>query len=362
MLIITRRPGEKIVLGDDIVVTVMEISGQTARIGIDAPRSPCRSTARRSGRPSRRRTRPPRRRRRPSSRNVPTPRPDLSSRTTRPPSGKGQQHRMSLRITAQRRGAQRPPAALRRPPTSMSKSMERLSLRLPHQPRRRRRRRPRHLREACARRSAASPRPSRNIQDGVSMVQTAEGTLDEVHSMLQRIRELAVQYKNGTLVDDRPAPRSRPRSTSSRPRSSASAARPSSTASRCWTAPARSPSRSAPTTARPIAVAHDQPAAQRRRHVDSTLSPVGTPTSRDDRRGDRRGLRSRARRSARCRTASSTRSSTSAAYQENLTAAESPHPRRRHGRGDGRRSRSTQVLQQAGTAMLAQANQQPRAS
>src|SRR3954462_1679240 len=39
----------------------------------------------------------------------------------------------------------------------------------------------------------------RNIQDGVSMVQTAEGTLQEVHSMLQRVRELAVQYKNGTL-------------------------------------------------------------------------------------------------------------------------------------------------------------------
>jgi carbon storage regulator len=39
MLIITRRPGEKIVLGDDIVVTVMEISGQTARIGIDAPKA-----------------------------------------------------------------------------------------------------------------------------------------------------------------------------------------------------------------------------------------------------------------------------------------------------------------------------------
>jgi len=39
----------------------------------------------------------------------------------------------------------------------------------------------------------------RNIQDGVSMVQTAEGNLDEVHSMLQRVRELAVQYKNGTL-------------------------------------------------------------------------------------------------------------------------------------------------------------------
>jgi carbon storage regulator len=39
MLIITRRPGEKIVLGDEIVVTVMEISGQTARIGIDAPQA-----------------------------------------------------------------------------------------------------------------------------------------------------------------------------------------------------------------------------------------------------------------------------------------------------------------------------------
>jgi flagellin len=41
----------------------------------------------------------------------------------------------------------------------------------------------------------------KNIQDGVSMVQTAEGNLDEVHSMLQRVRELAVQYKNGTLGD-----------------------------------------------------------------------------------------------------------------------------------------------------------------
>ncbi len=39
----------------------------------------------------------------------------------------------------------------------------------------------------------------RNIQDAVSMVQTAEGNLDEVHSMLQRVRELAVQYKNGSL-------------------------------------------------------------------------------------------------------------------------------------------------------------------
>jgi flagellin len=39
----------------------------------------------------------------------------------------------------------------------------------------------------------------RNAQDGVSLVQTAEGSLNEVHSMLQRVRELAVQYSNGTL-------------------------------------------------------------------------------------------------------------------------------------------------------------------
>jgi flagellin len=39
----------------------------------------------------------------------------------------------------------------------------------------------------------------RNTQDGVSMVQTAEGALAEVHAMLQRVRELAVQYKNGSL-------------------------------------------------------------------------------------------------------------------------------------------------------------------
>jgi flagellin len=41
----------------------------------------------------------------------------------------------------------------------------------------------------------------RNIEDGVSLVQTAEGNLDEVHSMLQRVRELAVEYQNGTLSD-----------------------------------------------------------------------------------------------------------------------------------------------------------------
>jgi len=40
---------------------------------------------------------------------------------------------------------------------------------------------------------------SRNAQDAISMVQTAEGALNEVHASLQRIRELAVEYNNGTL-------------------------------------------------------------------------------------------------------------------------------------------------------------------
>src|SRR4051812_16676329 len=40
---------------------------------------------------------------------------------------------------------------------------------------------------------------NRNAADAVSLVQTAEGQLNEVHSMLQRVRELAVEYKNGTL-------------------------------------------------------------------------------------------------------------------------------------------------------------------
>jgi carbon storage regulator len=38
VLIITRRPGERIMVGDDVVVEVMEIVGNTVRFGVDAPR------------------------------------------------------------------------------------------------------------------------------------------------------------------------------------------------------------------------------------------------------------------------------------------------------------------------------------
>lgn len=37
MLVITRRSGERVCLGDDVTVTVLEISGSTVRLGIEAP-------------------------------------------------------------------------------------------------------------------------------------------------------------------------------------------------------------------------------------------------------------------------------------------------------------------------------------
>jgi len=39
MLIITRRPGEKLMVGDDVVIEVIEVSGSSVRIGIAAPKS-----------------------------------------------------------------------------------------------------------------------------------------------------------------------------------------------------------------------------------------------------------------------------------------------------------------------------------
>jgi flagellin len=43
---------------------------------------------------------------------------------------------------------------------------------------------------------------SRNAQDGISVIQTAEGALTEVHSILQRMRDLAVQGGNGSNNDN----------------------------------------------------------------------------------------------------------------------------------------------------------------
>lgn len=42
---------------------------------------------------------------------------------------------------------------------------------------------------------------SKNIQDGMSLIQTAEGALNETHAIIQRMRELSVQAANDTLTD-----------------------------------------------------------------------------------------------------------------------------------------------------------------
>ena len=42
----------------------------------------------------------------------------------------------------------------------------------------------------------------KNAQDGISLIQTAEGALQETHSILQRMNELAVQSSNDTNMDD----------------------------------------------------------------------------------------------------------------------------------------------------------------
>lgn len=39
MLVLTRRPGESIMIGDDVVITVLDVRGDVVRVGINAPRS-----------------------------------------------------------------------------------------------------------------------------------------------------------------------------------------------------------------------------------------------------------------------------------------------------------------------------------
>jgi carbon storage regulator len=39
MLVLSRRPGESVVVGDNVTITVLEVRGDVIRLGIDAPRS-----------------------------------------------------------------------------------------------------------------------------------------------------------------------------------------------------------------------------------------------------------------------------------------------------------------------------------
>ena len=109
---------------------------------------------------------------------------------------------MSLRINTNVDAHDGPPSSLGRRPTQISKSMERLSSGY---------RINRAADDAAGLGISEKMRSQirglaqaqRNIQDGVSMVQTAEGNLDEVHCMLQRVRELAVAVQERLALDRR---------------------------------------------------------------------------------------------------------------------------------------------------------------
>ena len=53
----------------------------------------------------------------------------------------------------------------------------------------------------CVPRIRGNAQAVRNAQDGISMLQTAEGAMDEIHAIIQRMRELAVQAANGTYAE-----------------------------------------------------------------------------------------------------------------------------------------------------------------
>ena len=92
----------------------------------------------------------------------------------------------------------------------------------------------------------------RNAQDGISVVQTAEGALTETHSILQRMRDLAVQGSNDGGLDTN-AEVEHPVGDRRQLKASwtASPTRRRSTAPSCSTATTPAPSRSAPTRGRP---------------------------------------------------------------------------------------------------------------
>ena len=219
--------------------------------------------------------------------------------------------------------------------------MERLSLRLPHQPRRRRRGRPRASPRACAAQisglaAGAAQRPGRHLDGADGGRLAGRGPLDAAARPRARrpVQERLAERR-------RPAPRSRPRSTSSRPRSSASARSAEFNGIKLLNAavddhlPGRRQRRRAP-----IGVAHDLASAPRSARPVFALSPAATTDLDEiDSAID----------------AVSAQRSTFGAVQNRFEhtlnglgdlpgeprRVRVAHPRRGHGRGDDRRSRST---------------------
>ena len=217
----------------------------------------------------------------------------------------------------------------------------------------------------------------RNAQDGISLVQTAEGALTEVHSMLQRVRDLKVQFNNGTLsTDDKDA--IAPRSTRSRTRSTTihdqdevqrhgpadghagerstfqvgandtrdrSPRRPPTSRARSASpAPAACrDARPSPADAAAVKTALDTGGLSRSPTIDAAIKNVSTA------RANFGAVQNRLEH----------RLNNLATYQENLTASES-RIRDVDMAAEMTKFTKLNILQQAGTSMLAQANQAPQ--
>ena len=200
----------------------------------------------------------------------------------------------------------------------------------------------------------------RNAQDGVSLVQTAEGALNEVHSMLSRIRELKVQYDNGTL-----SPTTRRRSSNEvtaltdrdhrdRHRHQVQRHRPADGAtavdlSRSGANSARQVSTTGVTLTGSTSASRHSP----RRHA----RPVRP--HRADRHGDQERVDLAVADFGATQNRLEHRLNNLATYQENLVASES-RIRDVDMASEMVNFSKLQILQQAGTSMLAQANQAPQ--
>ncbi len=190
----------------------------------------------------------------------------------------------------------------------------------------------------------------RNTMDGISLVQTADGAYNEMHSILQRVRELAVQAQNGTLSSSDTAAIDNEvgQLTAELTRI---ATNTNSTA--CRRSPARSRCRSART---PAPATRSRSASRRSASRASAARPRPVPSRQST--SPSRASRAPAPPSVPSRTGSRTPSTTSASTRRtspppSRASATSTSPRRRSTSPSSRSSR------QSGTAMLAQANSAP---
>ena len=213
----------------------------------------------------------------------------------------------------------------------------------------------------------------RNAQDGISLVQTAEGALNEVHSILQRVRDLKVQYDNGTISsDDKDAIAAEvaqlaPEIGEHRDATRSSTARPSSASADVHLPGRRQRHETIATTAANFTAAIGAPASAACRH--HVARPAAAATAALDAGGavdDLPRIDDAIKNVSKARADFGAvqnrlehRLNNLATYQENLTASES-RIRDVDMAAEMTKFTKLNILQQAGTSMLAQANQAPQ--